>query len=102
MTPAKPIVGRDIDLTIFESFLRISWQLGKNKDFIDREVPHLDRLLAANPAEALADAQVIVVRHADADTRRQIASAARGRRIVDLSGYAELRDCGAAYEGICW
>jgi GDP-mannose 6-dehydrogenase len=102
VTLAERLIGRGFNLAIFDGFVKISRLLGKNKEFIDREVPHLDRLLAATPAEALADAQVIVVGHADADTRREIASAARGRRIVDLSGYAELRDCGAKYEGICW
>lgn len=102
VTLAERLIGRGFNLAIFDGFVKISRLLGKNKEFIDREVPHLDRLLVATPAEALAEAQVIVVGHADADTRREIASAVRGRRIVDLSGYAELRDCGATYEGICW
>jgi GDP-mannose 6-dehydrogenase len=66
-------------------------------------VPHLDRLLAPTPEEALDGAQVIVVGHADAAARQAIVANAEGRRIVDLSGYAELRESAAAeYEGICW
>jgi GDP-mannose 6-dehydrogenase len=99
---AERLVGRGFELSIFDGFVKVSRLLGKNKEFIDREVPHLERLLAATPAEALAGAQVIVVGHADALSRRAIVDAAPGSRIIDLAGYAELKDVGAGYEGICW
>jgi GDP-mannose 6-dehydrogenase len=52
---------------------------------------------------ALQDADVIVIGHADAGTRETIVSCSTGRRIVDLSGYAELSNVSSAeYEGICW
>jgi GDP-mannose 6-dehydrogenase len=51
----------------------------------------------------LKHAEVIVVGHADAQVRQVIARHAPGKRIVDLSGYADLREiAGAGYEGICW
>jgi GDP-mannose 6-dehydrogenase len=103
VTLAERLVGRGFELSIFDGFVKISRLLGKNKEFIDREVPHLDRLLAASPEAALEDADVIVVGHADAQTRQAIVARAAGRRIVDLAGYAELRSTAAAtYEGICW
>jgi GDP-mannose 6-dehydrogenase len=102
VTLAERLVGRGYPLSIFDSFVEVGRLLGKNKEFIDREIPHLDRLLAATPQAALDGAEVIVVGHADAAVRDAIVAAAAGRRIVDLSGYAELRECGATYEGICW
>jgi GDP-mannose 6-dehydrogenase len=48
------------------------------------------------------DAEVIVIGHADAEARQVIVAQAAGRRIVDLSGYTELKAASAAYEGICW
>jgi GDP-mannose 6-dehydrogenase len=100
---AERLVGRGFDIAIYDGFVRLSRLLGKNKEYIDREVPHLDRLLRPTPEEALEHAEVIVVGHADAAVRESIRRHAAGRRIVDLSGYDDLRDCGAAsYEGICW
>jgi GDP-mannose 6-dehydrogenase len=100
---AERLLGRGFELSIYDGFVKISRLLGKNKEFIDREVPHLDRLLAATPEQALDGAQVIVVGHAEPATREAIVAHARGRRIVDLSGYGELRTSAAAeYEGICW
>ena len=100
---AERLLGRGFDLRIYDGFVKLSRLLGRNKEFVEREIPHLDRLLCETPDAALVDAQVVVVGHADAATRQAIARHAAGLRIVDLSGYAELRDAGAAeYEGICW
>jgi GDP-mannose 6-dehydrogenase len=100
---AERLIGKGFDLAIYDSFVKISRLLGKNKEFIDREIPHLDRLLQATPELTLEGAQLIVVGHADAVAQEAIAAHAAGRRIIDLSGYARLRDAGAAvYEGICW
>jgi GDP-mannose 6-dehydrogenase len=99
---AERLLGKGFDLVIFDRFVKISRLLGKNKEFIEREIPHLERLLAESPEDALENAEVIVIGHADAEARAAIVAKAKGRRIVDLSGYAELREAGADYEGICW
>jgi len=103
VTLAERLLGKGFDLAIYDSFVKVSRLLGKNKEFIDREIPHLDRLLKESPELALDNADVIVIGHCDQAARRAIAARAAGRRIVDLSGYAELRTAGAnEYEGICW
>ncbi len=97
------LLGKGFELAIFDRYVKLSRLLGKNKEFIEREIPHLEKLLSDDAAAVLADAEVVVIGHADAQARQVIAAHAAGRRIVDLSGYADLRDCGAAeYEGICW
>jgi GDP-mannose 6-dehydrogenase len=103
VTLAERLIGKGFELSIYDSFVKLSRLLGKNKEFIDREIPHLDRLLQESPEQALQGAQVIVVGHADAAARQAIVAHAAGSRIVDLSGYAELRGAnGAEYQGICW
>ena len=104
---AEQLLGKGFDISIFDGFVKISRLLGKNKEFIEREIPHLDRLLQETAEAALAGAEIVVVGHADAEARRAlIAALAPGKRILDLSGYAELRAAaaaaGAEYEGICW
>ncbi|MDB5816031.1 MAG: algD [Rhodocyclales bacterium] len=104
VTLAERLLGKGFELSIYDNFVKISRLLGKNKEFIDREIPHLDRLLTETPEAALRDAEVIVIGHADAAARQSIIAHAAGRRIVDLSGYADVRSAAnaAEYEGICW
>ncbi len=96
------LLGKGFEIAIFDRFVKLSRLLGKNKEFIEREIPHLERLLHDDVQVVLEGAEVIVIGHADAEARQTIARQAGTRRIVDLSGYADLRDAAAAYEGICW
>ena len=102
VTLAEKLLGKGFDIVIYDNFVKLSRLLGKNKEFIEREIPHLDRLLRDSPEATLYGAEVIVIGHADAEARQVIVAQAAGRRIVDLSGYAELKAASAAYEGICW
>ncbi|PTT87265.1 GDP-mannose dehydrogenase [Pelomonas sp. HMWF004] len=100
---AERLLGKGFDLAIYDKFVKIARLLGKNKEYIDREIPHLDKLLQETPDAALARAEIVVVGHADAETRQRIIAVAKGARVIDLNGYADLRAAGfAAYEGICW
>lgn len=103
VTLAERLLGKGFELSIYDGFVKISRLLGKNKEFIDREIPHLDRLLQETPEQALDGAKIVVIGHADPSARKAIIERAAGRRIIDLSGYADIRGAGAAeYEGICW
>ncbi len=100
---AERLIGKGFDIRIHDSYVKLSQLLGKNREFIEREIPHLDRLLVEAPLQALLEAELIVVGHADAATRALIAEHAAGRHIIDLAGHADLRAAPAAsYEGICW
>ncbi|MDY0747246.1 nucleotide sugar dehydrogenase [Paucibacter sp. R3-3] len=100
---AERLLGKGFDIAIYDKFVKIARLLGKNKEYIDREIPHLDRLLHEEPDAALARAEIVVVGHADAEARQRIIALSKGARVIDLNGYADLRDAGfAQYEGICW
>lgn len=103
VTLAERLIGKGFELAIYDDCVKLSRLLGKNKEFIDREIPHLDRLLQRTAEEALAGAEVVVVGHADAQARRAIVAQAARLRVIDLCGYADVRSAGCAeYEGICW
>jgi GDP-mannose 6-dehydrogenase len=99
---AEKLMGKGFDIAIYDSSVKLSRLLGKNREFIEREIPHLDRLLRDQPEAALDGAEIIVIGHADAAARKAIVAAADGRRIVDLAGYADMQKASAKYEGICW
>jgi len=100
---AERLIGRGYDLRIFDRNLETARLIGSNRDFIEREIPHLDRILKPTPEEALDGAKIVVIGHADKETIALIGKAAPGRHIVDLQGNRQLGAAGAeSYEGICW
>ena len=103
VTLAERLIGKGYQLAIHDPHVEASRLMGANRDFIDREIPHFEQMLVADPARALDGAGTIVVGHADRSAVAAIVSAHAGRTIVDLQGVGELEALdGADYEGVCW
>ena len=100
---AERLLGKGFPLTIYDQSVKVSRLLGKNKEFIEREIPHLEDLLRDTAEAALEDADVVVVGHAGPGVRELIARCLPSKRVIDLVGYRDLQAAGQeGYEGICW
>lgn len=103
VTLAERLIGRGYELSIFDRSVDLGRLTGTNLEYIEREIPHLDRLVCNSIDETLAGAGTIVIGHVPQDTVPAIAAAAIGHTIVDLQGVAALQNHpGIDYEGICW
>lgn len=98
---AERLLGRGYDLRIFDRSVQVARLTGSNRAYIEREIPHLERLLAADPAEALEGAGLVVVGHCGREDRAALATGAADKTVLDLAGVAELRAL-AGYQGLCW
>ncbi len=100
---AERLIGRGYELTIVDKNIDIARLTGANKEFIMREIPHLERLIVRDPVEAIAGSDIVVLCHADMEAVTAIMNDCEDRLIVDLQGLKELQaSSGAEYEGICW
>jgi GDP-mannose 6-dehydrogenase len=100
---AERLIGRGYPIRIFDRHVQLSRLTGKNRDFIEREIPHLEALMAPSPAAAMQGAEIIVVGHAGADEITAIRESYQGQRIIDLVGVDLLQQLGGQYyHGICW
>lgn len=100
---AERLLGRGFDLRVFERSVQVARLTGSNRAYIEREIPHLERLLAPDPATALAGAGLAVLGHVGREDRSALLAALRGYRVLDLAGIAEVRDHpGITYQGLCW
>lgn len=100
---AERLLGKGFELAIFDRHVDMARLVGANRDYINREIPHLQRLLQPTPEATLAGAEIIVVGHVGRDELAAIKAHHAGRRIIDLQGAAELESLEKAdYQGICW
>jgi len=100
---AERLIGRGYELSIFDRSVNVAALLGSNRSYIDREIPHLERLMVDSPAAALADSRLAVIGHIGSADRAALLAALNGQAVVDLSGLAELRNrTDISYQGICW
>ena len=90
-------------MSIVDKNVDVARLTGANKQFIMQEIPHLERLLVRDPADAADGAGIVVVSHVDAEAIAAIRERAVAPLIVDLQGVDALKDIpNATYEGICW
>ena len=100
---AERLIGRGFELRIFDRSVDLARLTGSNRSYIDREIPHLERLLVGSPQAALEGSRIAVIGHVGAADRPALLAALDGHAVIDLAGIDGLRGrAGLAYEGICW
>ena len=103
VTLAERLIGRGFDLRIFDRFVNVAALLGANRIYIDREIPHLERLMVDSPDAALEHGRIVIVGHAGTEDRAALLAGLDGHVVIDLANLPALRTAaGITYQGICW
>jgi GDP-mannose 6-dehydrogenase len=103
VTLAERLIGKGYRLRICDPHVEVSRLTGKNRAFIEREIPHLGALMVGSSAAALDNADLIVIGQAGPEEIAEITSRHANRPIVDLQGVdAPQLVNSPAYVGICW
>lgn len=99
---AERLIGNGFELTVYDPIINPDRLVGANRRHVQAKLPHLDRLLACTPEEALAGAGVVIVAHSDPATARALV-AASPQALLDLDGRlgAEVEAL-PGYAGIAW
>src|SRR6202012_3528332 len=50
---AERLIGKGFEISIFDRSVQVARLTGSNRAYIEREIPHLERLLAPEPEAAL-------------------------------------------------
>ena len=100
---AERLIGKGYDLRIFDRYVDTARLVGSNRAFIDKEIPHLDRLLLPTIEEALADAPLIILGHIGAQDRPALLAHLKDQVVIDLAGIPVVQaHPGIRYQGLCW
>ncbi len=99
---AERLIGKGYSLKIIDPYVDASRLLGKNKEFIEREIPHFVDLMARDAEDAVDEAEIIVFGHASGVDKGAILERGVGKIIIDLAGDKDLEACGADYRGLAW
>ena len=100
---AEKLLGRGHELRIYDRYVRTARLMGANRAYIDREIPHLEKLMVDSPERALAGSKVAVIGHIASEDRPALFASLRDHVVIDLAGMDSLRAVpGVRYEGLCW
>lgn len=99
---AERMLGKGFSCLIHDADISAPDLVGGNRAFIEREIPHLDRLLVDDVADLLTQADVVVVSKASPEVKAGLAQRRPDQLLIDLVGLDhELRARGP-YEGVAW
>lgn len=100
---AERLIGKGMDLWIYDPEVNVSRIRGSNKAFVEESIPHIASIMTDDIAQLMADCNVIVLGIRDAAVEAYLqANPNPTRVIVDLVGIRNVSPSMGQYHGICW
>jgi GDP-mannose 6-dehydrogenase len=75
------LIGRGFPVKVFDNHVHLSKIFGANKQYIEKEIPHIDNLMVPTLAELIEFAEVVVVGHQHPEI---VSEKLNGKEIVEL------------------
>ncbi len=98
---AEKLIGKGFQLSIYDKNVHMSKLVGANKLFIDEHLPHLSNLITNDPAEALKNADVVLLNHKNFNPTPYLELLSQKEVLIDLVRIPELEQM-PNYLGLCW
>jgi GDP-mannose 6-dehydrogenase len=97
------LIGKGIALSVYDGAVSQAGLIGANREYIEREIPHIWSLMRSSPNEVLESSDVIIIGN-DAPEFREIQPRLTADQIVvDLvRAFAPRPSDDGHYRGICW
>jgi GDP-mannose 6-dehydrogenase len=100
---AEALLGKGCSLRIYDRNVTLAKLVGANKEYIERQIPHLSALLRDTIDEVLDDSDVIVVGNAAPEFADALTRTRPEHVVFDLVRIpVDLSRVKADYRGICW
>jgi GDP-mannose 6-dehydrogenase len=100
---AETLLGKGFDLRIYDKNVLLARLTGSNKEYIERQIPHLSKLLCNSIDDVIDDSDVIVVGNAGPEFSEALARCRADQHVIDLVRIPmDHGDMKANYQGICW
>ncbi len=103
VTLIETLIGKGFEVTIYDREVRSASIIGSNREYIEREIPHIWELMRASVDEVLESSDVVVIGNGSAEFREIEPRLRADQRVVDLVRiFGDRVSDGERYEGICW
>ncbi|HSL21360.1 MAG TPA: UDP-glucose/GDP-mannose dehydrogenase family protein [Vicinamibacterales bacterium] len=100
---AEQLLGKGYRLCIYDRNVSLARLVGANKEYIERQIPHLSSLLCDSIDEVIDTGEVIVVGNHAPEFGDALTRTRPEQLVIDLVRVkTDLARVPARYEGICW
>ena len=102
VTLIETLIGKGLKLTIYDRDVELARLFGANKQYIEREIPHISSLMNSDLSAVIEQAEIIIIGKKEDEFRMLADKMNNGRVIVDLVRLFDVGDTSKQYKGICW
>jgi len=100
---AEALLGKGYSLSIYDRNVSIARLVGANKEYINKQIPHLSSLLSDSIDEVLEKSEVIVVGNGSPEFTEALRRTRPDQVVIDLFRLKiDRAEVPAEYTGICW
>jgi GDP-mannose 6-dehydrogenase len=100
---AEMLLGKGCSLCIYDKNVSLAKLVGANKEYIERQIPHLSSLLCGTIDDVIGNSEVIVVGNQSLEFREALTRCRPDQIIIDLVRLPIVSSLlQADYRGICW
>ncbi len=96
------LYGKGMTIAIHDDHVSSARLVGANKEYIEKEIPHIWTLMRPTVPEVLAEAEVVVIGNGTPAYRGVQPLLKDGQAVIDLVRAFGARQSDASYQGICW
>lgn len=101
VTLVEMLVGKGFELLVHDKEVSEANVIGANRDYVEREIPHLWKLMRQDIRTVLEQSEVVVLGNGSPEYRA-LGAELDGRLVVDLARALPGRASSDRYKGICW
>ena len=102
VTLIETLIGKGYSLAIYDADVSLARLMGANKEYIEREIPHISQLMHQTIEEVVQVSEVLIIGNRAEEFRRATEQLPGDKKVIDLVRLFEGRRSGDSYEGICW
>jgi GDP-mannose 6-dehydrogenase len=95
------LTGKGFDITLYDLNIRLAKLTGKNKEYIDRRIPHLSKLLVDDLDAVISESDVLLISNNEAEFKEALENVS-GKIIIDLVRISDNIGQKNTYIGINW
>ena len=97
------LIGKGVQLAIYDPYVTSSRLMGANRDYIEREIPHIWELMRGSIREVLESSDAVIIGNSAGEFREIQGHLRADQPVVDLvRAFGSRLSDGNGYEGICW
>jgi len=102
VTLIETLIGKGFELAIYDRDVSLARLVGANKEYIEREIPHISKLMRDAIDGVLADSDVIIIGNQAEEFRGVSERLRKDQQLIDLVRLFGGRTSNENYQGICW